>query len=418
MKLLPEHKQNKKYYINLLISAYLLYVVSIAIKLCYSAQMVEIGPHFGVEKSMLSIGLTIYYIVYAVAQLLLTFFVKKLNLKKFIGITVLLSGITFSLMMFVGEIWQAWLILGLNGIFQVAIWGGCMSIFGKYFPDYLMQTVSNVMSTGMAMGTFLSYGISALFVSILSWQWTFLFFGILTVASVIYFYISEKKIEKNVGEIKINTKISYVASCNKPQNKKVFVFILMTFIGVFSFVVTIVYYALTNWVPNFLKEVHNIPSSYSILITLLLPVGIFFGPFVSNYFCKKYHNYFAVLIPFLILATVVMSLMIFLYDFNLILGIIMPVLILFLIRAVMNVLLAYLPLKMRGLIETGKSSLILNALACISAAIIPFISALVMESFGWIAFFIFLTGIGGISLIFSIIGAIWVHKRKFFKELV
>ncbi len=414
MKLLPEHKQNKKYYIHLLISAYLLYVVSIAIKLCYSAQMVEIGPHFGVEKSMLSIGLTIYYFVYAVAQLLLTFFVKKLNLKKFIGITVLLSGVTFSLMMFVSEIWQAWLILGLNGIFQVAIWGGCMSIFGKYFPDYLMQTVSNVMSTGMAMGTFLSYGVSALFVSILSWQWTFLFFGILTVASVIYFYISEKKIEKNVGEIKINTKISYVTSGNKPQNKKVFVFILMTFIGVFSFVVTIVYYALTNWVPNFLKEVHNVPSSYSILITLLLPVGIFFGPFVSNYFCKKYHNYFAVLIPFLILATVVMSLMIFLYDYNLILGIIMPVLILFLIRAVMNVLLAYLPLKMRGLIETGKSSLILNALACISAAIIPFISALVMESFGWQAFFIFITVIGGLSLILSIIGAIWVHKRKFF----
>lgn len=414
MNLLPEHNKNKKHYLNLLISAYLLYVVSIAIKLCYSAQMVEIGPHFGVEKSTLSIGLTIYYIVYAVAQLLLTLFVKKLNLKKFIGITVLLSGVSFSLMMFVGEIWQVWLILGLNGIFQVAIWGGCMSIFGKYFPDYLMQTVSNVMSTGMAMGTFLSYGISALFVSILSWQWTFLFFGLLTILTVVYFYISEKRIEKNVGEIKINTNHNHFTSSNKSQNKGLFIFLLMFFIGVFSFIVTIVYYALTNWVPNFLKEIHDVPSSYSILITLLLPVGIFFGPFVSNYFCKRFTNYFAVLIPFLVGSVIVMLLMIFLYDYSLILGIVMPVLILFLIRAVMNVLLAFLPLKMRDVIETGKSSLILNALACISAAIIPFITALVMESFGWQAFFIFITIIGGISLILSIIGAVWVHKRKFF----
>ena len=188
----------------------------------------------------------------------------------------------------------------------------------------------------------------------------------------------------------------------------------MFFIGVFSFIVTIVYYALTNWVPNFLKEIHDVPSSYSILITLLLPVGIFFGPFVSNYFCKRFTNYFAVLIPFLVGSVIVMLLMIFLYDYSLILGIVMPVLILFLIRAVMNVLLAFLPLKMRDVIETGKSSLILNALACISAAIIPFITALVMESFGWQAFFIFITIIGGISLILSIIGAVWVHKRKFF----
>ncbi|MBR2870934.1 MAG: MFS transporter [Clostridia bacterium] len=416
MNLLPEHRQNKKYYINLLISAYLLYVVSIAIKLCYSAQMVEIGPHFGVDKSRLSIGLTIYYLVYASAQLLLTAFVKKLNLKKFIGITVFLSGLTFSMMMFVNQIWQAWLILGVNGIFQVAIWGGCMSIFGKYFPDYLMRTVSNVMSTGMAIGTFLAYGVAAFFVAVLSWQWTFLFFGILTILTVIYFYVSEKKIEKNVGEVKINTKINYVNEKNKPQSKGFIVFMLMCFIGVFSFIVTIVYYALTNWVPNFLKEVHGVPSSYSILITLLLPIGIFFGPFFSSYLCKKNNNYFAVLIPLLIGAVIVMGLMIFLYDYSLILGIIMPVLILFLIRAVMNVLLAFLPLKMRGIIETGKSSLILNALACISAAIVPFISAIIMESWGWGAFFIFITIIGVVSLVLSIIGAIWASKRKFFEE--
>lgn len=416
MNLLPEHQKNKKYYIHLLLSAYLLYVVSIALKLCYSAQMVEIGPYFGVEKSELSLGLTIYYLVYALAQVILSPFVKKINIKKFIGITVVLSGASFSLMTLITDIWQAWIILALNGVFQVAIWGGCMSVFGKYFPDYMMQTVSNVMSTGMAMGTFLAYGFSALFVAILSWQYTFLFFGILTFATVAYFYLSEKKIEKNVGEIVLKVNFNYEKKDNQKSGNKMFVLLLMIFTCVFSFFVTIIYYALTNWVPSLLKEVHGVPSSYSILITLLLPVGIFFGPFLGNYLCQKNKNYFFVVTPLLIGAIFVMITLVFLYEVHLILAIVLPLTILFLIRAVMNVLLAYIPLKIRGAIETGKSSLILNAVACVSAAIVPFITAVIMDNLGWQAFFIFISIIGGISLILSLLGALWAHKRKFFEE--
>lgn len=416
MKLLAEHEKNKKFYINFMLAAYVLYTVSIAIKLVYSAQLVEIGPYFNVDKTQLSIGLTIYYVIYSVVQLLVSPFIKNLDIKKFIGLTVVLSGVSFSLMMIVTSLWQIWLILALNGVLQVGIWGGCMCLFGKYFPDYLLKTVSNVMSTGMAVGTFLAYGFAAFFVAVLSWKYTFLFFGLLTIATVVYFWFSVKSMEKNVKKIVFESKNEKTEVELKSNDKGLLAIKIILYVGLCSLFVTIVYYALTNWVPNLLKEVHGVPSSYSILITLLLPVGIFFGPFVGNYMCQKNDNYFASMIPLLLGATVVTILSIFLYKSNLLIAIVLCISILFLIRAAMTILLTYMPLKLRNVVDAGKSSIILNALACLSAAVVPFVTAIIMDTYGWTAFFTFVATTGVVSLILTIIGAVWARRKNVFKE--
>ena len=54
-------KPFKKYFLLLVISSYLLYMLSTAIKMVYSAEIVEIAPYYGVDKSSVSLGLTIFY---------------------------------------------------------------------------------------------------------------------------------------------------------------------------------------------------------------------------------------------------------------------------------------------------------------------------------------------------------------------
>ena len=50
MKVLPEHAKYKKFYILLIVSAYFMYLMSIAIKMIYSAQLVEIGPFLALKN--------------------------------------------------------------------------------------------------------------------------------------------------------------------------------------------------------------------------------------------------------------------------------------------------------------------------------------------------------------------------------
>ena len=416
MKLLAEHQKNKKYYLNLLISAYLLYTISIAIKMVYSAQMVEIGPYFGVDKTQLSLGLTIYYIVYAVAQILFSFVIKKVNIKNFIGVSVILSALSFGLMAVITDLWQAWLILGLNGVLQIGIWGGCMTIFGKYMPDYTIAQVTNIMSTGMASGTALAYGFSALFTAVLSWQWTFVLFAILSVATVVYFIISEKMVEKNVEPvmIKLNFEKKEDNGQEKTKISPITVILLVGFLALISMVISIVYYGLTNWFPNLLKDVYDMPSEYSILITFLVPIGVFFGPFFANSINVKFKNYFTGGIPLMIVAIVASIAMWLFYDINIIFAIVVTLIILFFIRGYMNILLSYIPLKIRNYFEPGKSSLILNASACVAAAITPFISASIIDNLGWGVFYLLILASAVLTLVITIVVIIWSNKKKIF----
>lgn len=414
MKLLPEHQKNKKYYLNLLISAYLLYTVSIAIKMVYSAQMVEIGPYFGVDKTQLSIGLTIYYIVYAIAQIAFSFVIKKINIKNFVGITVILSALSFGLMAIITDLWQAWVILAVNGVFQIGIWGGCMKIFGKYMPDYTTTQVTNIMSTGMASGTALAYGFSALFTALLSWKWTFLLFSFLSIATVIYFMISTKMVEKNVQPVVLNLNSNNLTNKEQSKANQITVILLVVFLCVVSMAVSIIYYGLTNWFPNLLKDVYAVPSEYSILITFLVPVGVFFGPFFANLLSQKYKNYFSVGIPLMIITIVASTLMWLFYNISIIFAIVITLIVLFFVRGYMNVLLAYIPLKIRNFIETGKISLIENACACISAAITPFISATIIDNLGWSAFYLIILICAVATLLLTVFVIHWSNKKKIF----
>ena len=410
MKVLPEHAKYKEFYILLIISAYFLYLMSIAIKMIYSAQLVEIGPFFGVEKSDLSLGLTFYYVVYAVAQFVVSPFLKKINIKKFLAVTVFLSGISFGLIKFCSELWQIYIILSLNGIFQLGIYGGCMWAFSKYLPDYLSATVTNILSTGMALGTALAYGFSFLFVEFLTWKDTFLFFSVLTIISIIVFYIVLTKVEKNVPQVSTSVSNNVKTKTTNKNN----VFVLISLLCATSLLLCVSYYGLTNWFPSLLKEVFGVPSQYSILITLLVPLGVFFGPFLSSGMCKKFNNYFVVATIFSLIGLLLSIALVFLYDSSILIAIVVNILIMFFARGCINLVTSYIPLRIRGMFDTGSTCMLVNATACLSAAFTPLITAVIADNYGWKYLFVFICLASAVCFVATLLGVIWSKKKKIF----
>ncbi|MBQ3596811.1 MAG: MFS transporter [Clostridia bacterium] len=410
MKVLPEHAKYKKFYILLIVSAYFMYLMSIAIKMIYSAQLVEIGPFFGVEKSKLSLGLTFYYVVYAVAQIVVSPFLKKINLKKFLAVTVFLSSISFGLVKFCTELWQIYIILSLNGIFQLGIYGGCMGVFSKYLPDYMSATVTNILSTGMAFGTALAYGFSFVFVEFFTWQDTFVFFAILSFVSIVFFYIVLSRVEKNVPEVSTTLKRAVKTKTYKRANA----FILISFLCAAALLSCVSYYGLTNWFPSLLKEVFGVPSQYSILITLLVPFGVFYGPFLSSGLCRKFNNYFVVASIFSLVGLLLSIALVFLYSSNIVIVIIINVLLMFFARGYINLISSYIPLRIRGMFDTGSACMVINAVACVSAAFTPLITAVIADNFGWKYLFIFIFFACLVWFITTLIGTIWADRNKVF----
>ena len=75
----------------LIIASCLMVAFMMASKSVYTAEMVEILDEFNLQESVFTLPITVYFIVYAVTQLILAVFFHKLNVKLYLILTVALS---------------------------------------------------------------------------------------------------------------------------------------------------------------------------------------------------------------------------------------------------------------------------------------------------------------------------------------
>ena len=113
MSIFNKYKYAKNYK-RLLIAAYAFTLLVFAIKLVYTAQIEVVREFFNTTKATASLGLTIYYFVYAAAQIALGFYITKINFKNYLLITSLLSAISFSLIPVVESLTVIWVIFAIS----------------------------------------------------------------------------------------------------------------------------------------------------------------------------------------------------------------------------------------------------------------------------------------------------------------
>ena len=401
-----------KRYFYYIYACFFVYLMTIAIKMCYSAQMVSIMEDFNASKSEISKGLTVYYFIYAVAQIVLAPQVKRMNMRNFLVVASLLSAVSFGCVFFCTSLGQIWVILALNGILQSGIYGGIMSLFGKYLPDGISEYVSNVLSLGLPLGTALTYGASALFVACFSWRYTFLFFAIMFILSVFVFILAERRVKIILHET-VKSKVPEKKERIVPKKKSGGM--LIFYITIISLLVSIIYYGMTNWVPNLLKEVHGMPAQYSILVTILIPFSMIPGPILATRSCEKHKNYFGVGAVFCVISLVLSLALFFLYSANIVTAILLSAASLLFLRGLLNMVCTYVPLILKKSYEAGKLSMISNALASFGAGIAPFVTGLIMDKNGsanWRGYYIFILAFVAASSIVLFFASRYLKKTQ------
>lgn len=395
----------------------MLICTSFVIKIAYSSQLVSIIPAFNSTKSSATLGMTFYYLTYAASQIVISGWMKKINMKLFIVVTTVVSAISFVLMMFVREMWQMWAIMGINGILQSGIYGGCMSYMGRFLPDSWSATLSKLLSFNSVASSILAYAISAFFMAVLDWRYTFLFCSVVLLISVMFFYVVVITVRKKVppaNKIAQSEGIQDAddALINKMSRAKVY--------GIFSFtlvaalIINCGYYGINTWIPNLLKEKHGVDESIALLITLVMPIGIYFGSVAAIGICKKKTNYFLVGSLFLAMGAVCSFGLIFTYDINMVAALLLSFLYLFFVRGVHIVFTAYIPMKMKHVVDVGKTSMISNAAVSFGAAAMPFVSGLVMDMLGWQKYYVVILGVSGVAALMLLAAALIQGKKKLF----
>ena len=402
---------NKKYYNFLIFACVFLWIIMMGSKNVYTAEIVELVGIFSVTETEVSLAMTYYFITYSTAQVIMFFFMDNINIKWFLGVSMVLSGAVTIFIALMTNMWQMWWLLAFNGVLQAGVWGMCLAVLKKFLPSNMLPKANTLMNVGMAVAGIISYGSASLFVGLGRWDLPYYILGAILSVSAIIFIIAVHLCEKNL------TPSDKIADDSKTENKPVFnlkssaskaIFFVSAFF--MSLIIHSTFYAGMNWMPSMLTQNHGLDNAIGILISVFAPVATILGAIASIYHCEKYKNFLTVSVIYLLIGAILSLLMVFLFKSNIIVATLLIVLYLVVYQGIITIVFGVLPLKVGNGINAGGLGCLMNAAGGFAAGFAPLISSYIFRSLGWAAYYLVILAISVFVLIVTTL--IWYFISK------
>lgn len=385
------------------------YTAAYVARLNYNASMVEILSQLGTTKQAAGTVSSFFFFAYGAGQLINGLLSKRYNTRYSVALALAASSVINFSMTFCGGIDTMKYLWFFNGVFQSILWSSLIKTLSDNLADSKLSKAVMVMSTTVASGTFASYGLAALF-SYLKLDWTVIFYvaSILVGAVAVLWFVGMSVVKKDkdegtTTEIREKSKLTL-----KP------VFIISVIVILISAVTNgFIKDGITTWVPSILKEEFGVPSSLSIIVTLLLPVLSIFGTSIVNKLHKKQKDENA-LNGIFYFVTIILTVLIIL---TLNLKSVPLTLILFggiacLMSAVNNVITSVVPLYSRDKIDSGFSAGLLNTFCYIGSTLATSMLGRIADTRGWNDVFICILIFTAVSFAVCLVSAVLNKKAK------
>lgn len=364
----------------LLFLGWLAYTAGNVGRMDYTASMVAIIDETGASKNAAGLVSSFFFFAYGAGQLVNGLLCHKYNSRLFIFVSLVLSAIANLCMPFCRSIEvMKWLWL-LNGVVQSVLWSSIVKLQSEYLNEKDIGKSIIIMSTTTAAGTFIAYGLSALNVAFFSWKITFyIAAALLAVSSAAWFsgigYVQRKlpKFEVKKTTVSVDGKRKIPAP----------IVISLVFVFVFATVNGFVRDGINTWVPNLLKEVYDLETYFSIMLTLLLPLISIFGAYLAKLVYKKLPNDMLLSGMFFMLGGGICALILWLYTYTLGFTVAMFAVVACCMSAVQNVITSAVPFRLRTVGNSGLFAGVINTFCYIGSTLASFLLGTLAETGGW-----------------------------------
>lgn len=388
---------------------WLVYTCSYIGKVNYAANINSVMEFYKVDHSSAGLVSTCFFFAYGVGQILNGFLCKKYNLKWIIFASLIISGIVnfivgisinFTLIKYL------WLV---NGLAMSILWPSLIRLLSESLPKKDMAKATMVMGTTVATGTFLVYGLSAIFVKINFKLAFYLAAGIFAIVSLVWilsFPGLVRKVRESNEEDGAATVVAQTTNNNGEYNKSLLL-LSIVMLGIFGVATNLIKDGLTTWVPSILKEEYHLDGSFSIILTLLLPVVSIFANAFALSIHKKIPDYVLQCALVFLCAGIIIGGVIGGVSLNQFwLTLIGFTIVCFLASSCNSVITSIFPLFMKGKVNSGFLAGMLNGCCYLGSTIASYGLGAVADSFGWITVFwvllivcIFVAIVGGVYLL-------------------
>lgn len=397
---IDSRKENKIIFI-----CWLAYTAAYVGRLNFNASIVAIVSDLGITKADAGLVSSFFFFAYGAGQLINGILSKKYNAKIMIFLSLIISAVMNVLMPICNDISIMKYIWMGNGIVQSVLWSTLIKTLSDFVSDKKLPKAILAMSTTVAVGTLIAYGISSVSVRFGAWQTVFYVASIiLAISAVIWFVLFGKKPDK-------------VIEIEEQKGEKVKmgkVVLLALFITAFAGIANgFIKDGINTWVPSVLYEEFGIPQEFSILLTLLLPMVSTMGAAIAKKVHEKIPSHAAMNLIFyafsaLLCGGILLSLK---------LHSIVAIMVCFICVAcgmsmINNVITSMFALDYRRLLNAGFAAGLLNTFCYIGSTTTSYTLGAVSQEKGWNAVFIIMLAVCIVAAVICFAGLISEKKMK------
>ena len=360
---------------------WLAYTAAYIGRLNFNASIVAIISDLGVTKSEAGLVSSFFFFAYGAGQLINGILSKRYNAKIMIFLSLICSSVFNLLMPLSNDISiMKYIWLG-NGIVQSVLWSTLIKTLSDFVSDKKLPKAILAMSTTVAVGTFLAYGISSISVENGNWQTVFyIASAVVLISAFVWLFLFGPSVKPEISKV----------SDKSEKVKTARVVLLALFLAAFAGIANgFIKDGINTWVPSVLYEEFNVSQSFSILLTLCLPLVSTLGAAIAKKVHEKIKSHAAMnLIFYFISALLCAGILLSLRIHS-----IVAIMLCFIgvacgMAMINNVITSMFALDYRNMLNAGFAAGLLNTFCYIGSTATSYTLGAVSQSFGWNAVFI------------------------------
>lgn len=381
---------------------WLAYTAAYVGRLNFNASIVAIVSDLGVTKADAGLVSSFFFFAYGAGQLINGILSKRYNAKIMIFFSLICSSVFNLLMPLSNDISiMKYIWLG-NGIVQSVLWSTLIKTLSDFLSDKKLPKAILAMSTTVAVGTFLAYGISSISVKSGSWQTVFyIASAVVFISAFIWLFLfgpSRKPVSQGTektDKIKMGKLVMLSLS-------------LAAFAGVAN---GFIKDGINTWVPSVLYEEFGVSQSFSILLTLCLPLVSTLGAAIAKKVHERISSHAAMnLIFYFISALLCTGILISLKIHSIVAIMLCFIGIACVMAMINNVITSMFALDHRNVLNAGFAAGLLNTFCYVGSTATSYTLGAVSQSSGWNAVFVIMLSFCVISALVCLIG--YINEKK------
>lgn len=362
---------------NIFLLCFLAYSATYICRLNYSCIIPQLSSLGIMNESKIASVSSAFFVCYGLGQIVSGIIGDKINTRYMIFFGVFLSSVSNILICFLNSFEFLIVLWALNGLFQSLVWSPILKLASVEYDAKTCDKFGMQMSVTVPLGTVLSYAVSLVTMIFLPWKYVFLTCGVILFAVSLIWILGTQRLELHKNTTKSKSEFNIAASLKT-----------LVITGTVILLVPIIVQgtlkdSVTQWVPEFFSSRFNSNTSFSLLLTMLLPVVNVTGAFFAKKVNDKLNNEAKTSALFFFIALVFLVVLFAFSSKSLVVSLVSMIMITNCMFAVNVMLITIIPLKFAKYGNVSTVAGLLNATAYIGCAIANQISGGILSRSSW-----------------------------------